>query len=75
MRGLCAVSAILAASAGLDAEQATTLYLFATPMPEMNSATLRNEIEQGLMIERAEFPGVHRNARCSIGNRKSAIEN
>jgi hypothetical protein len=28
-----------------------------------------------LMIERVEFSKLHRNARCSIGNRKSAIAN
>jgi len=40
----------------------------------MNSAALRNQIEQRLMVERAEFGKFHRNARCSIANRKSAIE-
>jgi len=45
MSGLRAVSAILTASAGLDTEQTAPLQVFATPMPEMNSAALRNQIE------------------------------
>jgi hypothetical protein len=42
MRGLRAIGAIFAASAGLDAEQTTALHFFATPMREMHSPALRN---------------------------------
>jgi len=41
----------------------------------MNGAALGNQIEERLMIQRVEVRQFHRNARCSIANRKSAIEN
>ena len=73
MRGLCAVSAILAASAGLDAEQAAALDFFPTPMLQVNSAALRNQIEQRLMIKVFEFSKNYRvvamlNPKSEIGN-------
>ena len=52
MSGLRTISAIFAASAGLDAKQTASLHFFATPMLKMNSPALRDEIEQRLMIKR-----------------------
>jgi len=45
MTGLRAVSAVLAASARLDAEQRAPLNFFTPPMLQMNSAALRDQIE------------------------------
>jgi hypothetical protein len=45
MSGLSTISAVFAATAGLDAKQTAPLHFFATPMLKMNSAALRNEIE------------------------------
>src|SRR5206468_11442331 len=75
MSGLRAVSAIFAASAGLDAEQAAALNFFPTPMLQMNSAALRNQIEQRLMIKVFEFSENHRVVAMLIRNRKSEIGN
>jgi hypothetical protein len=52
MSGLRAISAVFAAAAGFDAKQTAPLHLFALPMLKINSPTLRNEVEQRLMIER-----------------------
>jgi len=59
MGALCAVSAILTATASLDAEQRTTLHRFATPMFQMNTTRLRNQIKERLMIEGAQLIKVH----------------
>jgi hypothetical protein len=42
-------------------------------MPQMNSAALRNQIEQRLMIKLFEFSENHRVAAMLIRNRKSEI--
>jgi hypothetical protein len=47
---LGAVSAILAAAAGLDTEQTAALHFFGAPMREMNFAALGDQIEQRLAI-------------------------
>src|SRR4030095_10355785 len=73
MRGLRAIGAIFAAAAGLDAEQTTALHLFATPMREMRSPALRNQIEERLMIKRRELIKCHLVA--AMLSRKSRIEN
>jgi hypothetical protein len=57
----------------LDAEQTTTLNFLALPMLQMNCAALRNQIEQGLMIELAKFGEFHRND--AMFNRQSKISN
>jgi hypothetical protein len=62
MTGLRTVSAIFAASARFDTEQAAALNLFAAPMLQMNSAALRNQIEQRLMIEAVQLIKRHRAA-------------
>jgi hypothetical protein len=59
MRGLRAIRAIFAASTGFDAEQTAPLHLFATPMREMHSPALRNQIEERLMIVRRELIKCH----------------
>jgi hypothetical protein len=73
MSGLRAVSAIFAAPTGLDAEQAAALNFFSAPMLQMNSAALRNQIEQRLMIKVFEFSKNYRvvamlNPKSEIGN-------
>ena len=73
MSGLRAVSAILAASAGLDAEQTTTLHLFAMPMLKVDGTALRNQIEERLMIERRKLIKLHR--VVAMLDRKSKIQN
>jgi len=73
MSGLRAVSAIFAASASLDAEQAATLNFFPAPMLQVNSAALRNQIEQRLMIQMFEFSEDHR--VVAMLSRKSEIRN
>lgn len=60
MSGLRAISAIFTASAGFDAQQAAALNFFLAPMLQMNSAALRNLIEQRLMIKVFEFSEDHR---------------
>jgi hypothetical protein len=50
MSGLRTISAVFAATAGLDAKQTAPLHFFATPMLEMNRAALRNQIEERLMV-------------------------
>ena len=60
MGALCAISAILTATAGLDAEQRTTLHRFVTPMLQMNGTRLRNQIKERLMIEGVQFFEIHR---------------
>lgn len=75
MSGLRTISTIFATATGLDTEQTTTLHVLAVPMPQMNDPTLRNQIEQRLMIERAELSKFHRNdamfsRESKIGNRK-----
>jgi hypothetical protein len=59
MSGLRAVSAIFAAAAGLDTKQTAPLHFFATPMLKMNGATLRNEVEQWLMVEAMQLTESH----------------
>jgi hypothetical protein len=71
MGALCAVSAILTATAGLDAEQRTTLHRFATPMFQMNGTRLRNQIKERLMIERVQPIKVHGVPRLNEGMTKS----
>src|SRR4026207_1119577 len=83
MGALCAVTAILTATAGLDAEQRTTLHRFATPMFQMNGTRLRNQIKERLMIERVQFfetsrvviqhPAPRIQHRTAMLNRQSAI--
>ena len=73
MSGLRAVSAIFAASAGLNAEQAAALNFFSAPMLQMNSAALRNQIEQRLMIKVFEFSEDHR--VVAMLSPKSEIQN
>jgi hypothetical protein len=51
MSGLRTISAVFAATAGLDAKQAAPLHFFATPMLNMHSPALRHQVEQGLMVE------------------------
>src|SRR5205085_2601348 len=51
MGTLRAISAILAASTGLDAKQRTTLHRFAAPMFQMNRARSRNQIKEKPVIE------------------------
>jgi hypothetical protein len=70
---LRAISTIFAASTGLDAEQSAALHFLAAPMPEMNRATLRNQIEERLMIQRLELIKLHRVP--AMLNRKSKIQN
>jgi hypothetical protein len=70
MSGLRAISAIFAAPTSLDAEQAAALDFFPAPMLQMNSAALRNQIEQRLMIKLFEFSENHRVAAMLIRNRK-----
>ena len=71
MRTLRAVRAVFTATTGLDAEQAATLHLFATPMFEMRRPALRDQIEERLLIESVEFFEIHRGV--TMVNRKSAI--
>jgi hypothetical protein len=59
MRGLRAISAILAAPASLDAEQTTALNRLAAPMIEMHGPALRNQIEERLMVKRRELFEIH----------------
>jgi hypothetical protein len=76
MRGLRTIGAIFAAPARLDAEQTAALYFFATPMREMHSPALRNQIEERLMIVSRELIKCHRRGRdvkSKIENRKSKI--
>ena len=74
MRGLRAIGAIFAASTSLDAEQTAALHLFATPVLEMHSPALRNQIEERLMIVRRELIKCHRVAAMLIENPESKIE-
>jgi hypothetical protein len=55
VRGLRAIGAVFAAPARFDAKQTATLHFFATPVGEMHSPALRNQIEQRLMIKRLEL--------------------
>jgi hypothetical protein len=71
MRTLRAVCAIFTATTGLDAEQAATLQPFAAPLLEMHRPALRDQIEEGPLIERVEFLEIHHGA--AMVNRKSAI--
>src|SRR5438105_7686135 len=77
MGALCAVSAILTATAGLDAEQRTTLHRFATPMFQMNGTRLRNQIKERLMIEGAQCFDIHRrmvgDSATSLGMTRAAL--
>ena len=73
MSGLRAVSAIFAAPTSLDAEQAAALNFFPAPMLQMNSAALRNQIEQRLMIKVFEFSEDHR--VVAMLSPKSEIQN
>jgi hypothetical protein len=59
MSGLRTISAVFAATAGLDAKQTASLNFFATPMLKMNSPALRNETEQRLVIKRLELTKLH----------------
>ena len=75
MSGLRTISAVFAAAAGLDAEQTAPLHFFGTPMVKMNSAALRNQLEQWLVVEILEFPKRHRvpatlNPKSEIRNPK-----
>jgi len=45
MSGLRTISAVFAATAGLDAKQTAPLHFFTTPMLKMNSPALRNQVE------------------------------
>jgi hypothetical protein len=56
---LRAVSAIFAAPTGLNTEQAAALNFFPAPILQMNSAALRNQIEQRLMIKRRYLTQIH----------------
>jgi hypothetical protein len=60
MSGLRAISAILTASAGLDAEQTAPLHLFAAPMSQMHIPALSDEIEERLVVKFFELPERHR---------------
>jgi hypothetical protein len=71
MGALCAVSAVLTATAGLDAEQRTTLHRFATPMFQMNGTRLRNQIKERLMIETVQFFEIHRTGWLEIPRLRS----
>ena len=67
MSGLRTISAVLAATAGLNAKQAASLHFFATPMLNMNSPALRNQVEQGLMVKRLELTKLHAAVMLSDG--------
>jgi len=67
MSGLRTISAVFAAAAGLDAKQAAPLHFFATPMLNMNSPALRNQVEQGLMVKRLELTKLHAAVTLSDG--------
>ncbi len=67
MSGLRTISAVFAAAAGLDAKQAAPLHFFATPMLNMNSPALRNQVEQGLMVKRLELTKLHGAVMLSDG--------
>jgi hypothetical protein len=43
--GLRTISAVFAATAGLDAKQTAPLHFFATPMLKMDSPALGNQVE------------------------------
>src|SRR6516162_2006707 len=73
MSGLCAVSAVFTTAASFNAQQTASLHFLATPMLEMDHAALRNQIEQGLIIELFEFPEGHR--VIAMLNPKSEIRN
>jgi hypothetical protein len=67
MSGLRTISAVFAATAGLDAKQAAPLDFFAAPMLNMNSPALRYQVEQGLMVKRSELTNLHSAVMLSDG--------
>src|SRR6266480_5228442 len=74
MGTLRAISAILAASTGLDAKQRTTLHRFAAPMFQMNRARSRNQSKERLLIEGVQFRKIHGELLSSIQHQESSIE-
>ena len=67
MSGLRTISAVFAAATRLDAKQTAPLHFFATPMLKMNSSALRNQVEQGLMVECLELTKLHSAVMLSDG--------
>lgn len=67
MRALRAVSAILAAPAGLDAEQTAALHFLPAPMLQVHYPALRDQVEERLLIVEFESAKIHWNRRKAIG--------
>ena len=55
VRALRAITAILAACAGLDAQQRAKLHLASGPMPLVGAASLRDEIEKRAIVDFLEL--------------------